>query len=144
MPKTKRRARIRHYARRLQRWMPIRRHRRDKRMPLSVGVGLLTSVFASPAPGYSSAYQAIQYGSVMDAAESFISAWTGLRGISGKEGMPFQMPNIVSLINPLDMSVAPALKATLISAMTMKLTKKFMKVDPLEKIPIVNKFVKFS
>ncbi len=111
-------------------------------MPLSVGVGLATSAFASPGGGWSSPWTAIQYGSMPDAMQSFVRSWTGIQ-IPTKEGQTFGI-DLARALNPIDFGEAPAWKATLLSSLVMRATKKIAHVDPLSKVPFINKLVKFS
>lgn len=118
-----------------------RRHHRDTRMPLSAIVGIGTSVFAPPCPGWASPMEAIKYGSMTDAFQSFVRSWTGI-SIPVKGGN-FDI-NLMGALNPLDFTEAPAWKAMFWTALTTKIVKKVAKQDPLSKIPVLNKFVKFS
>jgi hypothetical protein len=108
---------------------------------MSVAVGLATSVMSPAAPGWQSTYQAVKSGDLAGAAAGFIRSWTGIYGIDGKEPMGI---NIMNALNPLDMSDAPAWKATFWTAIIAKVIKSAVHVDPLSKIPVVNKYVKFS
>lgn len=110
-------------------------------MPISVGIGLATSVLAPAAPGWRSTLESAKAGDYGGAAAGFIRAWTGIYGIDGKEPVGV---NIMSALNPLDMNDAPAWKATFWSAVIAKVVKTATKVDPISKIPVVNKYVKFA
>jgi hypothetical protein len=119
------------------------RRKHDKRFPLSAGIGLATSLFAEPAPGWETPMHAIQRGSPEFAMQSLLRSWTGiaLGGIGGQQTTYF---NAFDTFNPFNFSEAPALKATLWSALAMQLTKRLFHINPVDKIPIVNKWIKWS
>ena len=121
--------------------MRHRPRKHDKRMPLSVGVGLAASIMAPAAPGWASVFDSIKAGNMQGAAAGFIRSWTGIYGIDGNEPIGI---NIIHALNPFDMSDAPAWKATLWTAIVAKVIKSVVHVDPISKIPVVNKYVKFS
>ena len=135
MPKKKARRRF------FRRWR--RSHRRDNRFPLSAGIGLATSIIAPAglSPGLS-VLDYIKAGNLDYALEGFVHTWTGI-DIPMKGG---GSPNIdvIGALNPLDFAHGAAWKTTLWSALTMKLVKKFIHQDPLKRVPIVGKMVKFS
>lgn len=83
----------------------------------------------------------IQAGDMPNAVGAFIRSWTGIYGLTGKEPVGV---NLMRALNPLDMSDAPAWKATLWTSVMAKVVKKFTHVDPIDKIPVVNRFLKFS
>lgn len=120
-----------------------RHHRRDHRLPLSVGVGLATSVLAPAGPGWQSAMSAIQEGKFDVAMQSFVRSWTGVQ-IGGIGGAGVTQVNLAGLINPLDMTEAPALKATLWTAISAKIVKAVLHKDPLANVPVVKRYVKFA
>ena len=119
--------------------------KRDKRFPISAGIGLATSVFAPAAPGWSTPYSNVQEGKFDLAIQGFVRAWTGvaLGGIGGLVGESTSF-NIVNALNPIDFNDAPAWKAMFWTALLAKIIKKFTKQDPLSKIPMVGQYVKFS
>jgi len=127
--------------RRARRWMRYRPRKHDKRMPLSVGVGLAASIMAPAAPGWASAFDSIRNGDMQGAAAGFIRSWTGIYGIDGKEPIGI---NVMATLNPFNMAEAPAWKATFWTAIIAKVIKSAVHVDPIGKIPVVNKYVKFS
>jgi hypothetical protein len=110
---------------------------------MSVGIGLATSVLASPGAGWGSAINQIQGGQPIEALQSFIRAWTGVR-IGGIGGQSNTEIDIFKTLNPFDLSEAPAWKAMLLSALTMKAIKMLTHQDPISKIPFINKYAKFS
>lgn len=85
----------------------------------------------------------IKAGKLDMAMQSFVNSWTGLAigGIGGQTETAF---NVGGLINPFDFGTAPALKATLWSAIAFKIAKKVIHQDPLAKVPILGKMVKMS
>jgi hypothetical protein len=52
--------------------------------------------------------------------------------------------NAMAALNPFDMSEAPAWKSMLWSHLAMVVVKKLTHTDPLTKIPMLGKYVKFS
>lgn len=61
-------------------------------------------------------------------------------GIGGQSENYF---NLFDTLNPFSME-APALKATIWTAVGTKIAKYFIKGDPFSRVPILNKFVKFA
>lgn len=120
----------------------FRRHH-DRRFPLSVGIGLGVSLMAPPANGWSTVMDNLKAGRMDMAMQSFVNSWTGLAigGIGGQQNTSF---NMTGLINPFDFGTAPALKATLWSAIAFKIAKRVIHQDPLAKVPIVGKMVKMA
>jgi len=116
--------------------------RRDKRLPLSAGIGLGVSVFAPPWNGWSSVAQNIQAGAYDKAFQSFVCGWTGIRigGIGGQKNTEI---DIGRTLNPMNLTDAPAWKTLLISALIAKGTRRFIG-DPISKIPILGKYVKYA
>jgi hypothetical protein len=86
---------------------------------------------------------ALQQGHPDMAIQSFIRGWTGfaMGGIGGQTESAF---NLFDTLNPLNMSEAPAWKSMFWSGILMRVVKKVVKTDPMSKIPIVGKWVKFS
>src|SRR3989304_868420 len=116
------------------------RRSRDKRMPLSVGIGLATSILAPPIDGWTNVKDAIMSGQFDKALQSFVASWTGVQ-IGGIGGVTKTTVDVTRLINPLDMSYAPGLKTTLVTAIAFRVARKFIG-DPLSKIPILKKYLK--
>lgn len=130
------------YARRAMRKAKRYGRKRDKRLPLSAGIGLGVSVFAPPWSGWSTVAQNLQARAYDKAFQSFVCAWTGIRigGIGGQQNTEI---DIGRTLNPLNLADAPAWKVMLISGLIAKVTKRFIG-DPISKIPFVNKYVKYG
>ncbi len=117
--------------------------RKSKKFPISIAVGLGTSLLSPPEQGWSSPVSAIENGQMDLAAQSFIASWTGFKmgGIGGQEKSEF---DAFRALNPLDMSLAPAWKSTFWVAIISKVIKKFIKKDPFSKIPFIGDYLSFS
>jgi hypothetical protein len=138
MPKRKR---SRKFSRLTRRFRGHRKH--DRRIPLSVGIGLVTSFVAPPAPGWETPMSALQRGDFATTMQSLVRSWTGLAigGIGGQQNTSFNMMNT---LNPFNMNEAAGLKATFWSAIALKISKMLIKKSPIDNIPIVKKFVKWA
>lgn len=126
-----------------RRYKKYRKRRRDSRMPLSAIVGLGVSVVAPAAPGWEPALSAIKRGAWDFALQSFVRSWTGIAigGIGGQSETSF---DLAATLNPLNFNEAPAWKSMFWTGLSAKLVKRFTKQDPISKIPVINKFIKFS
>jgi hypothetical protein len=113
-------------------------------MPLSIGVGLATSILAPAGEGWQSTMQGIRDGNPSTAIQSFLRSWTGIKLGLANTGNTETSFDLMRTINPFDMAEAPALKSTLWTALSAQLVKKIIKKDPFERIPLVNKFIKFA
>jgi hypothetical protein len=120
----------------------LRRRTKDKRIPLSIGLGLATSVLVPAKQGWASALDAAKSGDFKGAIDGFVANWTGFGPIMKPEYAP--TIDFGALINPFDFSCAPALKTTILSSIMFRLVKKIAHTDPISKVPIVKNYVKFS
>ena len=139
MPKRKKSRRFTRFTRRFR---GNRKH--DRRMPLSVGIGLATAFIAPAAPGWSTPMHNLQEGRFDLAMQGFVRSMTGvvIGGIGGVTG-PTSF-NIMDTLNPFNMNEAPGLKAMFWSSVAMKVSKMLVKKDPIQSIPILKKFVKWA
>jgi len=130
------------YARRAMRKAKRYGRKRDKRFPVSAGIGLGVSILAPPVSGWTTVLDAAKTGQYDKAFQSFVASWTGLR-IGGIGGQANTEIDVMKTLNPFDFSYAPAWKSMLISAIVAKVVKKFAG-DPISKIPFLGKYVKFA
>lgn len=135
---TKKKSRRRRAVRAVKR----RWRRMDKRFPISAGAGLAVSIVASPGDGWGSVLEKVQNGAWDQAAQSFISSWTGLKigGIGGQATTEF---DAMKSLNPFDFSRAPAWKTTFWTHVIFRVVKRFTG-DPMSKIPFLGKYIKMS
>lgn len=116
--------------------------KRSRKISISGIATISTTLLASPAPGWGSAYDKIQAGQFDHAAQSALASLTGIKlgGIGGQTTteIPWQ-----KIINPFCMEVAPALKAFFWTKLVTKVIKK-VAGNPLSGIPIVKDYVRFS
>jgi len=113
-----------------------------RKLSISGMATIATTLLASPAPGWSSAYDKIQAGKFPEAGQSALASLTGIKigGIGGQVNteIPWQ-----KIINPFDMAVAPALKVFFWSKILMKIIRR-VAGNPIAGIPMLPDYVRFS
>lgn len=113
-----------------------RGHRkRDRRFPISGGVGLGALVLAEPS-GWKSPVEYIQAGDWKDAG------YAGVRNLVGLD-LKYGQNDFMQIINPIDFGAGAAWKTALWSALILKTVKHFTG-DMFTRIPFVGKYVKMS
>lgn len=143
MGKAKRKTKYRYVTRKKK-----TRRRRDRRVPLSAGVGLITAGFAKPYGNWSSPIEALKEGNMAVALQSGVANLTGItipmEGTGYTSGSA--MPNFWTAINPFDLSLGAAWKSAMWSGVIMGAVNK---ISPKAKsivnsIPFLGKIVKFA
>lgn len=125
------------------RWRYRRRHH-DKRIPLSVITGLTAGVFNHTSDGWGSVVECLKDGWFEGAAQSFMRQLTGIRlgGIGGTSGHPTEI-NWQAALNPFNLDDGSIWKVGLWTHLIARITR-YAGIDPVSRIPMIGKFLKWS